>query len=190
MKNKIKIIKEDTLCRQKYHLKKVTYEIENRKGELKELSREVFDKGDGATILLFNKEKKTVLLTRQFRLPTFLNGNTSGMLIEACAGVLDEDDPLVCAIRESQEEMGYEPKNVKKIFELYISPGAVTEILHFFIGEYDEHLRTGEGGGLEEENEEIEILELTYEEAFKMVDRGEIKDGKTVILLQYLKNNL
>jgi nudix-type nucleoside diphosphatase (YffH/AdpP family) len=141
--------------------------------------------------LLYNTIQKTVVLTRQFRLPTYLNGNASGMMIEVCAGLLDKDYPEQCIIREAEEETGYRLSTVHKVFETYMSPGAVTEILCLFVGEYDASMKVSEGGGVDNEQENIEVLEYTFDEAFVMIGTGEIKDAKTIMLLQYAKiNNL
>ena len=137
--------------------------------------------------MLYNKEQKTVILTRQFRLPTFINGNETGMLIEACAGLLDKDNAEDCIRRETEEETGYKITDVRKIFEAYMSPGSVTEILHFFIAEYAKEMKVSEGGGLDHEEENIEVLELDISEAMRMVASGEVKDAKTIMLLQYIK---
>ena len=122
-------------------------------------------------------------------MPTYVNGNRTGMMVESCAGVLDGDDPLTCIIKETEEETGYQIKNVKKVFEMYMSPGAVTEILHFFIAEYDEKMKVSDGGGLEVEHEDIEVLEINFHKALGMVNSGEIKDAKTIILLQFAQIN-
>jgi GDP-mannose pyrophosphatase NudK len=151
-------------------------------------SREAYDRGNGATILLYNKEQNTVILTRQFRLPTFVNGNESGMLIETCAGLLDLDNPEDCIRRETEEETGYRISHVRKIFDVYMSPGSVTEILHFFVGEYSKDQKVNEGGGVDED-ENIEVLELPFDKAYNMISTGEIKDAKTIMLLQYAKLN-
>lgn len=148
--------------------------------------REAYDRGNGATILLYNTSKRTVILTRQFRLPTYLNANQSGMLIEACAGLLDRDNPEDCIRKETQEETGYKVKSVQKVFEAYMSPGSVTEILYFFIAEYSQAMKVGEGGGVQEEQENIEVLEILFSDAYKMIASGEIRDAKTIMLLQYL----
>ena len=185
--NKIKIIKSELLSDNWYTLRKVTYEHQTRNGQWETHSREAYDRGNGATILLYNTESKKIILTRQFRLPTFVNGNNSGMLIEACAGLLDEDNAEDCIRKETEEETGYKVSNVKKIFESYMSPGSVTEILYFFVAEYSKEMKVSEGGGLSEEQENIEVLELDFEEAFNMIYSGEIKDGKTIMLLQYAK---
>ncbi len=150
-------------------------------------NREVYDRGNGAAILLYNSAKKTVILTRQFRLPTYLNGNASGMMIEVCAGLLDQDNPEGCVIREAEEETGYRVTKVDKVMQTYMSPGAVTEILHLFVGEYNEQMKISEGGGLEEEQEHIEVLELSFDEAFAMIESGEIVDAKSILLLQHAK---
>ncbi len=170
-----------------YILKKVTYSISKKDGSAETQSREAYDRGNGAVILLYHKTLKTVILTRQFRLPTFINGNQDGMLIEACAGLLDNDHPEECIKRETEEETGYKISNAEKIFEAYMSPGSVTEILHFFIAEYSHDMKIADGGGLEEEGEHIEVLELPFEKALEMTDSGEIRDAKTIMLLQHLR---
>ena len=188
MKNdKIKIRSTELLSDNWYTLNKVTYDYQKKDGEWETHSREAYDRGNGATILLYNTKNKTVVLTKQFRLPTYINGNDSGILIEACAGLLDENNPEDCIRKETEEETGYRVSKVKKIFEAYMSPGSVTEILHFFVAEYKEDMKVGEGGGLEEEQENIEVLELPFNEAYHMIASGEIKDSKTIMLLQYAK---
>jgi nudix-type nucleoside diphosphatase (YffH/AdpP family) len=162
------------------NIKRITEQLETQ-------SREAYDRGNGATILLYNKESKTVILTKQFRLPTYINGNADGMMIEACAGLLDKDNPEDCIKRETEEELGYEISDVKKVFEVYMSPGSVTEILYFFIAEYSKSMKINDGGGLEEEQEEIEVLELDINKALEMIDLGEIKDAKTIMLLQHVR---
>jgi len=183
----ISIVEEEILSNNWYTLKKVTYRFQDAKGEWKTESREAYDRGNGATILLFNRAKQTVILTRQFRLPTFINGNTTGMLIETCAGLLDADNPEDCIRRETEEETGYRISSPQKIFELYMSPGSVTEILYFFVAEYTSDMKKSEGGGVEDEQENIEVMELSFQEALRMMSTGEIKDAKTIILLQYAK---
>ncbi len=168
-----------------YTLRKATFEYQDRAGNWSTQSREAYDRGNGATILLYNRAQSTVILTRQFRLPTYLNGNESGMLIEACAGLLDQDNAEDCIRRETEEETGYLVTDVRKIFEAYMSPGSVTEIVHFFVAEYTQAHKVHDGGGLEEEKENIEVLELSFSEAMNMIATGEIKDGKTIMLLQY-----
>jgi GDP-mannose pyrophosphatase NudK len=185
--DKIKIIKTEVLSNNWYLLKKITYDYLKKDGTWQTQNREAYDRGNGATILLYNKEFKTVILTRQFRLPTFINGNDTGMLIEACAGLLDKDDPEECIKRETEEETGYKILDVKRVFEAYMSPGSVTEILYFFIGEYVKSMKISDGGGIENEQEEIEVLELSIDKALHLIDTGEIRDGKTIMLLQYIK---
>ena len=187
MISNIKILQSEILSDKWYTLRKVTYQYLQSDGTWQTQSREAYDRGNGATILLYSKEQQTVVLTRQFRLPTFINGNPSGMLIEACAGLLDQDNPEDCIRRETEEETGYKIRDVRKIFEAYMSPGSVTEILHFFIAEYSPSMKVHEGGGIEHEQENIEVLEIPFEQAMRMVDHGEIKDAKTIILLQYLR---
>lgn len=184
---RVKIKETEILADNWYTLNKVTFDYQKNNGEWETQSREAYDRGNGATILLYNKDQKSVILTKQFRLPTYINGNDSGMMIEACAGLLDQNNPEDCIKRETEEETGYKISKVEKIFESYMSPGSVTEILHFFIAEYDKNMKVREGGGLLEEQEHIEVLELNFEEAYQMIKTGEIKDGKTIMLLQYAK---
>lgn len=184
---KVTIEKTEILSDNWYTLKKVTFTIQKKDGTFEQQSREAYDRGNGAVILLYNKKEETVILTRQFRLPTFINGNASGMMIEACAGLLDNDNPEDCIRRESEEETGYKISHIEKIFEAYMSPGSVTEILHFFIAEYSAEMRINEGGGLADEGENIEVLEVAFGEALKMIDSGEIRDAKTIMLLQHLR---
>ena len=188
MKNpSIKIQKTELLSDNWYILNKVTFDYQKKDESWITQKREVYDRGDGAAILLYNSNTKTVLLTRQFRLPSYLNGNESGMMIEVCAGLLDKDNPEECIIRETEEETGYRISKVEKIMESYMSPGAVTEILHLFVGEYNASMKVSEGGGLESEQENIDVLEMSYDEAYNMISTGEIKDAKTILLLQHAK---
>ena len=187
---KITIQKTELLSNNWYVLNKVTFDYKMEDHDSETQVREVYDRGNGAVILLYNLTKKTVVLTRQFRLPTYLNGNTSGMVIEACAGLLDAENPEECIIRETEEETGYRLSSVKKVFQSYMSPGSVTEILHFFIGEYQPNMKVSDGGGLAEEHENIEVLEYPFQEAYQMITSGEIIDAKTIMLLQYAKINL
>jgi GDP-mannose pyrophosphatase NudK len=185
----IRIVKEELLSDNWYSLKKYTYEILKDDGSTQQQTREVYDRGNGAAILLYNKEFKSVILTRQFRLPSFVNGNDKGLLIEACAGLLDQDNPEVAIKRETEEETGYRIQSVQKIFEAYMSPGSVTEILYFFIAEYTPSMKVHEGGGIEHEQEDIEVMEMKFDQAFSMIGSGEIRDAKTILLLQYMKIN-
>ena len=184
----IKILETKILSNNWYILKKITYEI-NQNGSTQIQNREAYDRGNGATILLYNKEKKTVILTRQFRMPTFINGNETGYLIEACSGLLDADNPEDCIRRETEEETGFKVSHVEKIFEAYMSPGSVTEILYFFVAEYTKDMKVNDGGGLEEESEHIEVMELSFSDALAMIKTGEIMDAKTIMLLQYVALN-
>ena len=189
--SKVNIKNIKNLSNDWYILDKVNFDYQTKSGEWQNQNRESYNRGDGAAILLYNKTKKTVILTKQFRMPTYLNGNSNGMLLEVCAGLLDKNDPLTCIINEVEEETCYKINNAKKLFQLYSSPGAVTEIIHYFIAEVNETMKISEGGGLESETEEIEVLDLNFEEAYNMISTGEIQDAKTVILLQYAKlNNL
>jgi GDP-mannose pyrophosphatase NudK len=187
MNSKVQIKKIDLLSDNWYTLRKYTLDYQRSDGTWEEQQREAYDRGNGAAILLYNRKKKTVVLTRQFRLPTYINGNESGMLIEACAGLLDLDSPEACIQREAEEETGYRLSEVHNIGQAYMSPGSVTEILHLFVAEYSDEMKTGQGGGLEDEQENIEVLELPFAHAMEMVDSGEIKDAKTILLLQHAK---
>jgi nudix-type nucleoside diphosphatase (YffH/AdpP family) len=187
----IKNIVKHTLSDNWYTLYKYTYEYQRKDGLWERQEREAYDRGNGAAILLFNKEKGTVILTKQFRMPTYVNGNTDGMMVEVCAGLLDGNHPEACIKKEVEEETGYKINKVEKVFESYMSPGSVTEILYFFIGEYKERMKVGEGGGAENETENIEVLELNFDKAMHWVREGKIKDAKTIMLLQYAAlNNL
>ena len=187
MSQKITLIKDKVLSDNYFILRNITYDLTRSNGEVIRHKREVSDRGNGATVLLYNPEKKTVVLTRQFRIATWVNGNESGQLIEACAGLLDNDEPEVCIRKEAIEETGYEVGEARKLFELYMSPGGVTEIIHFFIAQYSDSQRANAGGGIEDED--IEVLELPFEQALSMIKTGEIRDGKTVLLLNYLQSS-
>jgi nudix-type nucleoside diphosphatase (YffH/AdpP family) len=183
----IKITKEELLSDNWYLLKKISYNYQLPGGPIKLQQREVYDRGNGAVILLYNPSEDTIILTRQFRMPTYLNGNPDGMLIEACAGLLDNDRPEVAIKREAEEETGYKVTDVRKVFEAYMSPGSVTELLYFYIAEYSKDMKVHQGGGLEHEQEEIEVLEIPFADALEMVDKGKIRDAKTIMLLQYME---
>lgn len=185
MNSRIRIYEEKTLSDNWYVLKKYSFQYQRKNGHLENQSREAYDRGNGATILLYNKQQQTVVLTRQFRLPTYVNGNTDGMLIEACAGLLDQDQPDVAIKREVEEETGYKITHVQKVMEAYMSPGSVTEKLYFYIAEYNDQHKLSSGGGIEDE--EIEVLEIPFSEALQLMERGEIQDAKTIMLLQYVQ---
>jgi len=172
-----------------YVLKKTTFDFLRSNGTWQRQSRETYDRGNGATILLYNLERRTVILTRQFRYPAFVNGHAE-LLIEAPAGLLDEASPEERIRLEAEEESGYRVQQVQKIFEAFMSPGSVTEKLYFFVAPYDAAARLGDGGGVAAEGEDIETLELDIDDALAMVSSGEIKDGKTIMLLQYAKLHL
>ncbi|OLF53935.1 NUDIX domain-containing protein [Pseudomonas chlororaphis] len=185
----VRITAEELLSDNWYLLKKYSFDLQRRDGSWQAQSREVYDRGNGATILLYNRERRTVLLIRQFRMPTYVN-DYPGYLIETAAGLLDDASPEQRIRQEAEEETGYRVGRIEKVYEAFMSPGSVTERLHFFIGEYSPDDRIGDGGGLEEEGEDIEVLELGYQEALAMVRHGEIVDGKTIMLLQYLELRL
>lgn len=183
--DRVRIIDTTVLSDDWYVLKKTTFDFLRRDGTWQRQTRETYDRGNGATILLFNRTRRTVILTRQFRLPAFVNGH-DGMMVEAAAGLLDNASPEERIRAEAEEETGYRVHGVQKIFEAYMSPGSVTEKLHFFVAEYDATTRIGDGGGIEAEGEDLEVMELALDDALAAVDRGEIVDGKTIMLLQHL----
>ncbi len=183
----VKIIKNDVLADNWYVLRKVTFEYQKKDGSTQTQSREAYDRGNGAVILLYDQNRRTIILTRQFRLPTYINGNPSGMMIEACAGLLDDEHPDVAIKRETEEETGYQISEVQKIYEAYMSPGSVTEILYFFIAKYTKEMKVSEGGGVDHEEENIEVMELDFDQAMGMIESGGIKDAKTIMLIHYLR---
>jgi nudix-type nucleoside diphosphatase (YffH/AdpP family) len=184
---KVKINTITNLSDDWYILDKVNFDYQLKNKKWQNQNRECYNRGNGAAVLLYNTDKKTVILTKQFRMPSYLNGNDDGMMIEVCAGLLDDDDPLTCIIKETEEETGYKIENPKKIMEVYTSPGAVTEKIHYFIAAYNEYMKVSEGGGKAQETEEIEVLEMPFTDALAKIETGEIKDAKTIILLQYAK---
>lgn len=175
----VKVLSDDW-----YVLKKTTFSYRRDNGEWQRQSRETYDRGNGATILLYNLGRRTVILTRQFRFPAFVNSHY-GMLIETAAGLLDQASPEARIKEEAEEETGYRVQRVQKVFEAFMSPGSVTEKLYFFIAEYESHDLTTAGGGVEAEGEDIEVLELPFDKAFDMIQTGKIADGKTIMLLQH-----
>ncbi|MFC3394492.1 GDP-mannose pyrophosphatase NudK [Brenneria rubrifaciens] len=183
MSSPITLIEKKLLSDDWFILHKYVFDLKRKNGGVVRQIREVYDRGDGATILLYNRENGTVVLTRQFRIPTYVNGNESGMLLEACAGLLDDNSPEVCIRNEAIEETGYALGKVEKLFDAYMSPGGITERLHFFAAEYDASLRDNAGGGVEDED--IEVLELPFTQAMAMIKDGRIKDAKTIMLLQH-----
>ncbi|MGB6306688.1 MAG: GDP-mannose pyrophosphatase NudK [Steroidobacteraceae bacterium] len=183
--DRVRIVEERLLSDDWYILKKTTFEYRRRNGSWQRQSRETYDRGNGAVVLLFNVERSTVVLIRQFRFPAFVNGCHDGLLIEACGGLLDGDDPHTCIRREAEEETGFTVRSPRKILEAYMSPGSVTEKLHFFVAEYDSEDRISAGGGEVAEGEDIEVIELPLSSALQMIGTGAIQDGKTIMLLQY-----
>ncbi len=181
----IRNLREELLSDNWYTLKKYTFELQRSDGTWQTQSREAYDRGNGAAILLYSKAKGTVVLTRQFRLPVYINGH-DGLLIEAAAGLLDDASPEARIIAEAEEETGFKVTAIEKVFEAYMSPGSVTEKLYFFIAEYTDEDRSGTGGGLAEEGEDIQVLEWPFEKALAAIRSGEIQDAKTIMLIQHL----
>jgi nudix-type nucleoside diphosphatase (YffH/AdpP family) len=168
-----------------YVLKTTTFDWKRRDGTWQTQSREHYDRGNGAVLLPYNLANRTVLLVKQFRYPAFVNGHDD-LLVEAAAGLLDNAEPEARIRAEVEEELGYRLGEVRKVFEAFMSPGSVTEILYFFVAEYDAAMRIGEGGGHPDEGEDIEVLELAFDEALAMIADGRIRDAKTIMLLQHL----
>jgi GDP-mannose pyrophosphatase NudK len=185
----VTIKSSETLSKWKHELKKIQFERTTKGGGIQSQEREVYDHGNAVAALLYNKVKRTVLLTRQFRLPAYLNDG-DGMLWEACAGMVEKgEEPEATMKREIREEMGYEITALQKIYEVYSSPGSLKELLILFVGEYNPDQKASEGGGLKEEGEDIEVVEMPLQEALKKTNSGEIKDAKTVLLIQWLHQN-
>jgi nudix-type nucleoside diphosphatase (YffH/AdpP family) len=172
-----------------YTLKTTTFEWRRANGEWQTQHRESYDRGNGATLLPYHLEQRTVVLVRQFRYPAYVNGYDD-LLIEAVAGLLDNASPEARIRAEAEEETGYRLREVHKVFEAFMSPGSVTEKLHFFVAEYEPEMRVGSGGGIADEGEDIEVLELSIDEAFAMIADGRIVDAKTIMLLQYAALNI
>jgi len=168
-----------------YRLYRVSFDLKRTDGSWQSQTREAYERGNGAGILLYNRTDRTVILTRQFRLPSFVNGNEDGMLIEVPAGVLDDRDPAAAVITEVEEETGYKIGKPRQVFDLFMSPGSVTERLHLFVAEVTRDHRKGDGGGLHEEAEDIHVLEIGFDDVLPMLADGRIRDAKTVILLQH-----
>lgn len=183
--DRVRIVEQRVLADDWFVLKKTSFDYLHSNGQWQRLHRETYDRGDGATLLLFNRALGTVVLTRQFRFPAFANGLPDGMLVEACAGLLDDEAPQAAIRREVQEETGFRIHMPRKVFEAFMSPGSVTERLHFFVAEYEAKDRIDEGGGDASEGEDIEVLELTLDQALLMIRSGAIQDGKTIMLLQH-----
>jgi GDP-mannose pyrophosphatase NudK len=185
--DRVRIEQVDVLSDSWYTLRRFTYMYRRRDGTEQRQQREAYDRGNGACILLYDKQRGTILLTRQFRLPAFVNRHPDGMILEVPAGLLDDDDPATAIRREVEEETGYRVHDVKKVMQAYMSPGSVTEDLHFFVAEYSPSDRVGNGGGHEHEGEDIEVVEVTLDHALRMIDGGEIVDAKTIMLVYYAK---
>lgn len=183
--SRVKITSEEVLHQSWSKLSKYTYDYTLPDGRVESHVRESYNRGNGMSALLYNPDRKTVLLIRQFRFPTYVNGNPTGFLIETCAGKLEKEAPQDGIIREIEEETGHRVTKIRKVFESYMSPGSVTEIIHFFVAKYSENTKVSQGGGLAHEQENIEVLEMPFTEALRLMREGEIKDAKTIMLLQY-----
>ncbi|KIU44587.1 MULTISPECIES: GDP-mannose pyrophosphatase [Bradyrhizobium] len=182
--DRVRVKDVELLSKRRYELKSATFDYRRSNGEWQTQVREVYDRGNGAVLLPYNLKARTVVLVRQFRYPAFANGYDD-LLIEAAAGMLDDAAPEERIRAEAEEEIGYRLEHVRKVFEAFMTPGAVTEKLHFFVAEYDAAMRIGDGGGLADEGEDIEVLELAIDDALAMIGDGRIVDAKTIMLLQY-----
>lgn len=185
MSSRIKDIREELLSRAWYTLKRYTYKWKTFSGPWQEQTREVYNRGNGVAVLMYNSKSRKVLLLHQFRMPTWVNGNEDGLLLETPAGVLDSDDPQTCMKREIEEETGYRAQHITPVFQTYMSPGAVTEILYFFTCDYSKAIRVAPGGGNEHETEDLLVEEYSFQEVRTMVKDARIKDAKTLLLLQH-----
>ncbi|NRD20221.1 NUDIX domain-containing protein [Winogradskyella eckloniae] len=192
MKDKLKNITKTTLSHDWAKLDRIDYDFQFKNGAWKRLSRETYNRGHGAAILLYNVQNGTVILTKQFRMPIYDVHKDEGMSIEVCAGAIDNNDsPLATVIREAEEEVGYSIKTAEQVLTAYTSPGAITEKMYLFIASYNEQMKVTQGGGLDSEDEEIEVLEIPFSKAIEMIKTEEIIDAKTIMLLQYVQiNNL
>jgi nudix-type nucleoside diphosphatase (YffH/AdpP family) len=180
------VVREVELLAAGWHvLRRTTFEYRHRDGRWTTEQRETYDRGNGATILLHDVARATVLLTRQFRFPVYVNGHPDGMLVETAAGLLDDDDPETAIRREAAEELGVDVGALEHVFDVYMSPGSVTERLHFYAAPYTPRSRTGSGGGLVDDGEDIEVLEVPFRDALAMIRDGRIADAKTIMLLQW-----
>jgi len=187
--DRIRVRSVEVLSDSWYVLKKTTFDFLRNDGTWQRQSRETYDRGNGAVVLPYHRNRRTVILTRQFRYPAFVNGHDD-LMIEAPAGLLDRDSPEESIRKEAMEETGYALHNLRKVFEAYMSPGSVTEKLHFFVGEYEAGSNRETGGGVISEGEDISTIELELDEALGKIETGEIRDGKTIMLLQYAKLHL
>jgi len=184
--DRVRVKHARVLSDEHYTLKEVTFEWRRADGQWQTLSREIFERGSAAAVLPYNLARRTVVLVRQFRYPAYVNGYDD-LMIEAAAGLLDDESPDVRIRAEAEEETGYRLHDIRKVFEAFMSPGAVTEKTHFFVAEYEQQMRVGPGGGLASEGEDIDVLELSIDDALVMIGDGRIVDAKTIILLQYAK---
>ena len=180
------VVRDVELLASGWHvLRRTTVERRRPDGSWTTEQRETYDRGNGATLLLHDTARRTVLLSRQFRFPVYVNGHPDGMLLETAAGLLDDESPEKAVRREVEEELGVSVGEVEHVFDVWMSPGSVTERLHFFAAPYTAADRTGDRGGVAEEGEDIEIVELDFDEALDMIDDGRIADAKTIMLLQW-----
>ena len=190
MKN-LKNITHHILSKAWATLYRIDYDYQFKDGRIKRLSRECYDRGNGTAVLLYNTEKSTVILTKQFRMPVFENNIKEGMSIEVCAGAIDKNEsPESTILREIEEEVGYKIEKIQPVLEAYMSPGALTEKLYLFVAEYADHMKINEGGGLASEDEDIEVLELPFKEAIDRIKNKDIIDAKTIMLLQFAQIHL
>ena len=185
--NKLKNIHEKVLSNKHFMLKEVSFDYKNLDGEWEQQKREVFDRGHGAVVLLYNQQQQSIVLTEQFRMPVYMHKKSNALMVEACAGMLDDNDPKTAVVKEIEEETGYRlpKKDVTKIYEAYSSPGAMTEIIHYFTAPYTSAQKVSEGGGAKGETENIIVHEMSFAKALQLLKDGTIKDAKTIVLLQY-----
>lgn len=190
MSKNVKNITQKILSKAWATLLQIDYEYKSKDGTWKNVSRESYDRGNGTGILLYNIEKRTVILTKQFRMPIYNTNQDEAMSIEVCAGAIDKNESAESTvIREVEEEVGYKIRDVQKVMEAYTSPGALTEKMYLYVAQYSDAMKINDGGGVASEHEEIEVLTISFSQALKMIQSGEIKDAKTIMLLQYAQIN-
>ena len=186
---RIRILDTAVLSDSWAHLSKITFDYQRDDGQWQRQVREVYNRGDGAAILLYNQQRRTVVLIKQFRMPVYLS-DSDGFMVEVPAGVLEQNNPELTVQSEAEQETGYRVQDARKLFSAYVSPGSITEQIHYFCAAYTSDQKVSEGGGLDSEGEDIEVMEVLFDDAMEWIKTGQIEDSKTIVLLQYAALNL